>query len=76
MSTSVADAGISLLVAHATRFDARPQNGGKSPGELLVRLYGEDRGKAVKHAETFELCEYGARPNGDELRRLFPFFDK
>lgn len=44
--------------------------------ELLVRLYGEERGKAVKHAETFELCEYGSRPSGDELRRLFPFFDK
>ncbi len=44
--------------------------------EVLVRLYGEERGKAVKHAETFELCEYGSRPSGDELRRLFPFFDK
>lgn len=44
--------------------------------ELLVRLYGEERGKAVKHAEAFELCEYGSQPSGDELRRLFPFFDK
>ena len=39
-------------------------------------MYGEERGKAVKHAEAFELCEYGSRPSGDELRRLFPFFDK
>jgi LmbE family N-acetylglucosaminyl deacetylase len=42
--------------------------------EVLVRRYGEEQGKAVRFAETFELCEYGARPNGDELRRLFPFF--
>lgn len=44
--------------------------------ELLVRMYGEEVGRAVKHAETFELCEYGSRPNRDELKRLFPFFDK
>lgn len=44
--------------------------------ELLVRLYGEARGKGVKYAETFEICEYGSRPSGDELRRLFPFFDE
>lgn len=44
--------------------------------ELLVRLYGEESGRAVKYAETFELCEYGSRPNRDELKRLFPFFDK
>ena len=42
--------------------------------DVLIRLYGEQRGKAVKHAETFEICEYGSRPSGDELRRLFPFF--
>jgi hypothetical protein len=42
--------------------------------DVLTRLYGEERGKAVKFAETFELCEYGSRPNADEIRRLFPFF--
>lgn len=44
--------------------------------DVLIQLYGEERGKAVKHAETFEICEYGSRPTGDELRRLFPFFGK
>jgi LmbE family N-acetylglucosaminyl deacetylase len=29
----------------------------------------------IKHAEGFELCEYGAQPNKTELKRLFPFFD-
>jgi LmbE family N-acetylglucosaminyl deacetylase len=42
--------------------------------DVLTRLYGEERGKAVKFAETFELCEYGSRPTPEELKRLFPFF--
>jgi N-acetylglucosamine malate deacetylase 1 len=41
----------------------------------LAQLYGEERGKAVKYAETFEICEYGRRPSPDEIRKLFPFFD-
>lgn len=40
----------------------------------LVRLYGEEAGKAMKYAEAFELCEYGRRPNATELKQLFPFF--
>ncbi len=28
----------------------------------------------VKHAEAFEICEYGTQPNKEELKRLFPFF--
>ncbi|MBM3970673.1 MAG: PIG-L family deacetylase [Planctomycetes bacterium] len=58
------------------RWSSRQSAEANKSRELLVRLYGEVRGKAVKHAETFELCEYGSRPSGDELRRLFPFFDK
>jgi len=58
------------------RWSSRQSAEANKSRELLVRLYGEVRGKAVKHAETFELCEYGSRPSSDELRRLFPFFDK
>jgi LmbE family N-acetylglucosaminyl deacetylase len=58
------------------RWSSRQSTEADKSRELLIRLYGEERGKAVKHAETFELCEYGSRPSGDELRRLFPFFDK
>lgn len=43
--------------------------------ELLVQWYGPEKGKAVRYAETFEVCEYGRRPSKDELRTLFPFFD-
>ena len=38
-------------------------------------LYGEERGRAFKYAEAFEICEYGRQPNNEELRKLFPFFD-
>lgn len=58
------------------RWSARQSAEANKYRELLVRLYGEERGKIVKYAETFELCEYGTRPTGEELRRLFPFFDK
>ena len=39
----------------------------------LVARYGEEKGKAVRTAEIFEVCEYGSRPDAAELRRLFPF---
>jgi hypothetical protein len=42
--------------------------------EALVKWYGPERGRQVKFAEAFEICEYGARPSQAEIRRLFPFF--
>jgi LmbE family N-acetylglucosaminyl deacetylase len=39
----------------------------------LVEQLGEARGKAVRYAEAFEVCEYGTQPSRDELRRIFPF---
>jgi LmbE family N-acetylglucosaminyl deacetylase len=42
--------------------------------DTLIQWYGEERGRAVKFAEAFEICEYGRRPGPDELRKLFPFF--
>ncbi|MBW8883458.1 MAG: PIG-L family deacetylase, partial [Planctomycetia bacterium] len=41
----------------------------------LISWYGEPKGKAVKYAECFEICEYAKQPNRDELKKLFPFFD-
>jgi len=41
--------------------------------DKLIELYGEERGKQVRYAEAFEICEYGRQPNAEELRRLFPF---
>ena len=42
--------------------------------ESIIEWYGKEQGNAVKHAEAFELCEYGSKPSKDQLRRLFPFF--
>ena len=41
--------------------------------DALVRWYGEEKGKAVKYAEAFEICEYGRRPTEADIRQLFPF---
>ena len=45
-----------------------------SLGSALVKWYGADRAKTIKHVEAFELCEYGTRPSQAEIRKLFPFF--
>ncbi len=42
--------------------------------DRLAELYGPERARQVKYAEAFEVCEYGRRPDKDEIRRLFPFF--
>ena len=42
--------------------------------DKLCELYGEEKGKQVKYAEAFEICEYGRQPSPAEIRRLFPFF--
>jgi len=41
--------------------------------ESLRKWYGS-RADSIRHAEAFEICEYGRRPNDEELRKLFPFF--
>lgn len=38
----------------------------------LERWYGA-RGREVKYAEAFEICEYGHQPTDAELREYFPF---
>jgi LmbE family N-acetylglucosaminyl deacetylase len=43
--------------------------------ELQLWYPAETAGK-VKHAEAFELCEYGSQPDSDGLKRLFPFHDE
>lgn len=44
--------------------------------DLLIELYGEEKGKAVKYAETFEVSEYGRQPTLEELKQLFPFYQE
>jgi hypothetical protein len=40
--------------------------------KALENWYGAERAARVKHAEAFELCEYGYQPDEQGLRRLFP----
>jgi LmbE family N-acetylglucosaminyl deacetylase len=41
--------------------------------DALVKFYGEQRGRSVRYAQAFEVCEYGRQPSPDELKRIFPF---
>lgn len=42
--------------------------------DRLEAWYGKEQAGQVKHAEAFEICEYGRTPDKSELKRLFPFF--
>ena len=44
--------------------------------DKLVELYGEEKGRKVKYAEAFEVCEYGSRPSREQLKKMFPSFDE
>ena len=41
----------------------------------LNKWYGNERGLAVKHAESFEICEYGKQPTDEEILKLFPMLN-
>ena len=41
--------------------------------KTLVEEFGEEKGKAVKYAEAFEVCEYGTQPSKEDLKRIFPW---
>lgn len=41
----------------------------------LAEWYPAEQAAVIKHAEGFELCEYGAQPDKAQLKKLFPFFD-
>jgi hypothetical protein len=56
---------------HAGRTQAEAK---RYRGGLLAELYGKDMADKIQHAEAFEICEYGRRPDKKELQRLFPFF--
>lgn len=41
----------------------------------LIERYGEERGRAIQYAESFEACEYGTPLDEENCQRLFPVFD-
>jgi len=54
-------------------FQRRFQNTANRFRAQLRQWYGDEKGNAVRHAEAFEVCEYGARPDREGLKRMFPF---
>ena len=48
---------------------------GETYRELLIQLYGPQRGSRVEQAEAFQVSEYGSQPSLEELKKLFPFFN-
>ena len=38
----------------------------------LEKWYGKDKAAQVQHAEAFEICEYGAQPTEEDIKRLLP----
>lgn len=40
--------------------------------DRLIETYGEEKGSAIRYAETFEICQYGRRPSPEEIRAMFP----
>jgi LmbE family N-acetylglucosaminyl deacetylase len=41
--------------------------------DRLIKRYGAEKGRSVKYAEAFEICEYGRQPSEEEIRRMFAF---
>lgn len=42
----------------------------------LEKWYGPSKAGAAKHAEAFEICEYGRQPSDEEIKKLFPMLGK
>jgi LmbE family N-acetylglucosaminyl deacetylase len=38
----------------------------------LEKWYGKEYAAKVQYAEAFEICEYGARPSEEDIKRFFP----
>ena len=58
------------------RFARRAESVANKYRAKLIELYGEEKGKKIRYAEAFELCEYGGQASPDELKQLFPFFGR
>jgi LmbE family N-acetylglucosaminyl deacetylase len=58
------------------RFRRRCESTADKYRAKLIEAYGEEKGKKVRYAEAFEVCEYGRRPSTAGLKKLFPFFER
>jgi LmbE family N-acetylglucosaminyl deacetylase len=46
--------------------------GGPCTGAALARRYGPEQARKIRHAEAFEVSEYGRQPLQEELDEIFP----
>jgi LmbE family N-acetylglucosaminyl deacetylase len=44
--------------------------------KTLVQWYGNEKTNTIKFAEAFEICEYGSRPDQEEILRHFPMLPR
>lgn len=51
----------------------RYESSANSYRDALVKFYGEERGRKIRYAQAFEICEYGRQPSQNELKQMFPF---
>lgn len=58
------------------RFSERFASTANQYRQKLIKLYGRKKGRKIKYAEAFEVCEYGRQPTQAELLELFPFFER
>jgi N-acetylglucosamine malate deacetylase 1 len=56
------------------RFSARFASTAARFRGRLAEWYGPERAAKIRHAEAFEVCEYGRQPTRLEIASLFPFF--
>ena len=54
-------------------FAKRSQNVAQKYRDGLAQWYGKEVAAKIGHAEAFEICEYGRRPDKKEIAKLFPF---
>jgi len=57
-------------------FEKRYEAQAKHFRAKLGEFYGADKANSIRYAECFEVCEYGRRPDQEELKKLFPFFSE
>ena len=57
-------------------FEKRSQGIAQRFRSKLAEFYGQDKAASIQCAEAFEICEYGRRPDPQELKKLFPFFEE
>lgn len=53
---------------------ARPIN--QETRKTLEKWYGKERADKALYVEAFEICEYGAQPTDDDIKKLFPMLGK